>query len=223
MTKVHFFARFREVVGREEVEMDIEDSMSLEAFLETLESHLPGVKKMAKDGEAIVAVNQEIAALDAKVTNEDEVAVFPPVSGGTEMTRLQEGDFYIEEEIARVKDSSRNIGGIVTFLGTVRGTSKGEKIAKIEFEDYREMAVKKLAEVRERALEKFDVEEIGIVHRTGSMEVGENIVLIVVGAEHRKDAFSAAEWCIDEIKRVVPLWKKETTESGEVWVEGGKD
>ncbi len=137
----------------------------------------------------------------------------------TEWTRIQEGDFSVEEEVNKVRESSKRIGGIVTFLGTARDFSQGRDIHQIDFEYYPGMAEKKLADIRERALKDYDIIEVSIVHRVGKINIGEQIVLIVVGAEHRKDAFRACSWCIDELKRITPIWKKETTPGGDIWVE----
>ncbi len=136
-----------------------------------------------------------------------------------EMVRVQEEDFSVEEEVRRVRERSRSIGAVVTFLGVGRDISKGERITGLEFEHYRGMAEKKLAEIRERAIENFNVIEVAIVHRVGKIGIGDNIVLIVVASQHRNDAFMCCEWCIAELKRITPIWKKEFTERGEVWVE----
>lgn len=133
--------------------------------------------------------------------------------------RIIDEDFSVDAEIKKVKSVSKRIGGIVTFLGTARDFSRGKEIKKLVFEDYSDMAIEKLKELRERALEKFDIIEVSMLHRTGEIEVGENIVLIIAAAEHRKDAFSACTWLIDELKKVVPIWKKEVTTEGEIWVE----
>jgi molybdopterin synthase catalytic subunit len=135
-----------------------------------------------------------------------------------EWIRIQEADFSIEEEMNRIKERSKRIGGIVTFLGTARDFSKGKDIQRIDFEYYQGMAEKKLNEIRERALADYDILEVSIIHRVGRIEIGDNIVLIVVAAQHRKDAFRACEWCIDELKRITPIWKREETHEGEVWV-----
>jgi molybdopterin synthase catalytic subunit len=135
-----------------------------------------------------------------------------------EWIRIQEADFSIEDEVNRIKERSKRIGGIVTFLGTARDFSKGKDIQRIDFEYYQGMAEKKLNEIRERALADYDILEVSIIHRVGRIEIGDNIVLIVVAAQHRKDAFRACEWCIDELKRITPIWKREETHEGEVWV-----
>ncbi len=136
-----------------------------------------------------------------------------------DLVRIQVEDFSIEEEIARVKMTSSETGAVAVFLGTARDISKGEKIMCLEFEHYPEMAEKKLREIRTRALDNFNIIEMGVVHRTGKIEIGENIVLIVVSSRHRNDAFMACEWAISELKRTTPIWKREKTENGEVWVE----
>jgi molybdopterin synthase catalytic subunit len=135
------------------------------------------------------------------------------------MISVQKEDFKIEEHIERVKATSKKIGGIVSFLGAARDfTEETGDVEKLEFEHYPGMAEKKLGELRKAAMEKFDIIEASIIHRYGEIPAGENIVLIVVGAMHRTDAFSACRFLIDELKQIVPIWKKEHTRSGEVWV-----
>jgi molybdopterin synthase catalytic subunit len=135
------------------------------------------------------------------------------------VVRVQEKSFSVDEEIELVKKSSKRIGGIAIFLGTARDFSKGKDISSLSFEHYPGMAEKKLNEIREKAIKEFGVIEVSIVHRVGKIGVGENIVLIVAAAEHRKEAFLACEFAIDELKRITPIWKKETTTRGEEWVE----
>lgn len=136
-----------------------------------------------------------------------------------ENIRILEEDFSVDAEIKRIKAVSGRIGGIVTFLGTVRDFSRGKEVKKLVFEHYPDMAVEKMKELREKALEKFKIIEVSMLHRKGEIEIGENIALIVVAAEHRKDAFLACMWLIDELKKVVPIWKKEVTTEDEIWVE----
>ncbi|MEE9259188.1 MAG: molybdenum cofactor biosynthesis protein MoaE [Nitrospinaceae bacterium] len=133
--------------------------------------------------------------------------------------RIQREDFVVTDEIEAMKKVSRNIGGIVTFLGTGRELSKGENIIKLNFEHYPQMAEKKLEEIRERAIEDFRIIDMSIIHRIGEIDIGENIVLIIACGEHRKEAFAACEWAISELKRITPIWKRETTSKGEVWVQ----
>jgi len=136
----------------------------------------------------------------------------------TNLVRIQNEPFSIEETCAVVKTASKGIGALVVFVGTGRDISKGAKIRGLDFEHYPGMAEKRLHDIRSRGLENFDIIEMAIVHRTGHIAIGEDIVLIVAASAHRNDAFMACEWAITELKRVTPIWKRETTESGEVWV-----
>ena len=133
--------------------------------------------------------------------------------------RIQQDNFVVTDEIEAIKKVSRNIGGITTFLGTGRELSKGENISKLDFEHYPKMAEKKLEEIRVQAIKDYGIIEMIIVHRIGEIDIGENIVLIVAAGEHRKETFKACEWAIAELKRTTPIWKKETTSTGEVWVQ----
>jgi len=133
--------------------------------------------------------------------------------------RIQQENFVITDEIEAIKKVSRNIGGITTFLGTGRELSKGENISKLDFEHYPKMAEKKLEEIRIQAIKDYGIIEMIIVHRIGEIDIGENIVLIVAAGEHRKETFKACEWAIAELKRTTPIWKRETTSTGEVWVQ----
>lgn len=135
------------------------------------------------------------------------------------LVRVQREDFSIDEELGRVRRRSKRIGGIAMFLGTARDRSKGRDVDGITFEHYEGMAQKKLREIRERALKDFEVIEVLVLHRYGEIGIGENIVLIIVGAEHRAEAFRACKWAIDELKQITPIWKLEHTPEGEVWVE----
>jgi len=115
-----------------------------------------------------------------------------------------------------------SVGGIVTFIGTVRGESEGEAIDRMEIEIYPEMAEKQLRAIRDESIEKFNVNEMRIIHRFGELHLGDNIVLIAVSAGHRAEAFDACRYAIDELKKRVPIWKREHTSTGERWVEVGK-
>ncbi len=131
---------------------------------------------------------------------------------------MQEADFSIEAEVTALRQASSRIGGIATFLGCARDFSEGRAVAAITFEQYAPMAVKALGALRDEALERFDIIETRIVHRVARVTPGEQIVLIIVGAEHRAPAFEACRWLIDELKRRVPIWKREDTPAGERWV-----
>jgi molybdopterin synthase catalytic subunit len=193
-----------------------------------LDTGYPAIGELIHKKKVLVSVNQEIAHEETEIRDGDEIALLPPFAGGAPMdqaredaqfVRVQREDFSVDEEINRIRSRSKRIGGISIFLGTARDRSKGRDVDSITFEHYEGMAQKKLREIRERALKEFDVIEVLVLHRYGEIGIGENIVLIVVGAEHRAEAFRACRWAIDELKQITPIWKLEHTPEGEVWVE----
>lgn len=109
-------------------------------------------------------------------------------------------------------------GGISVFVGTVRNKTKGKKVVRLEFEAYEEMALKELLKISEQINEKWPIHQIAIHHRTGTVKVGEDAVVIAVSSSHRKEAFAACQYAIDTLKQTVPIWKKEIFEDGEEWV-----
>jgi molybdopterin synthase catalytic subunit len=113
-------------------------------------------------------------------------------------------------------------GALVVFEGVVRDNANDRKVRFLEYEAYESMALKKIEEVGRETRDKFDIREIAIVHRLGHMEIGECSIVIAVASAHRGAAFDACRHAIDTIKKVVPIWKKEFYEDGEVWIEGAK-
>ncbi|HWD88310.1 MAG TPA: molybdenum cofactor biosynthesis protein MoaE [Mucilaginibacter sp.] len=109
-------------------------------------------------------------------------------------------------------------GGIDVFIGTVRDSTKGKKVIRLEFEAYEPMAVKEMEKIAAQAFDKWPVQKLLIHHRTGILEVGEVPVVIAVSCAHRDAAFQACRFVIDTLKQTVPIWKKEIFEDGETWV-----
>lgn len=196
-------------------------------LVELLQVGYPMIGELVHKKKVLVSVNHEIAHEETVLGEHDEIALLPPFAGGagmdqideSQLVRVQRENFSIDQELDRVKSRSKRIGGIATFLGIARDRSKGRDVDSITFEHYAGMAEKKLREIRERALKDFDIFELLIIHRYGDISIGENIVLIIAGAEHRADAFRACKWAIDELKQITPIWKLEHTPAGEVWVE----
>lgn len=110
-------------------------------------------------------------------------------------------------------------GAVVTFAGTVRGHNQGKKVLFLEYEAYPEMASKMLQRIEDEIYDTWGITHVAIQHRLGRLNVGETSVLVVVGAPHRDDAFAACQYAINRLKKIVPIWKKEIFEDGEVWVE----
>jgi molybdopterin synthase catalytic subunit len=130
------------------------------------------------------------------------------------MIKIQHEDFEAGALIRNAVVSGT--GAIVTFLGVVRD----DGIESMELETYQEVAEKDLEEIRDAAMKEYHLLSVDIIHRTGLLRVGENIVLIVVSAGHRKEAFLGCEYIINRLKKTTPIWKKEYRKDGTSWVEG---
>jgi molybdopterin synthase catalytic subunit/molybdopterin converting factor small subunit len=228
MVTIRLFGMIKSLAGNQSsLSIEMAHGRSVRDLVGLLDAAYPQIGELIHKKKVLVSVNQEIAHEDVNVRDDDEVALLPPFAGGNTMgssndaqlARVQRENFSIDEEINRVRDRSKRIGGIAIFLGTARDRSKGRDVDSITFEQYEGMARKKLQEIRERALKDFDIIEALVLHRYGEIGIGENIVLIVVGAEHRAEAFRACKWAIDELKQITPIWKLEHTPEGEVWVE----
>ncbi|HSF14490.1 MAG TPA: molybdenum cofactor biosynthesis protein MoaE [Vicinamibacteria bacterium] len=133
--------------------------------------------------------------------------------------------FEVVHDILDVKTLARQVarqsdGAIVAFSGIVRGTNQGKKVLFLEYEAYPEMAVKMMERIGDEIRATWGLQSVRIQHRVGRLNVGETSVVIVVSSPHRDDAFAACQYAIDRLKRIVPIWKKEVFEDGEVWVEG---
>ena len=229
MVTVRLFGMTKMLAGNQgTLSLNLVNGSRVKDLVSVLETGYPAIGELIQKKKVLVSINQEIAHEDMAIQDGDEVALLPPFAGrcpmdqagdNAQFVRVQREDFSVDAEINRVRSKSKRIGGIATFLGIARDRSKGRDIDSMTFEHYEGMAQTKLREIRERALKDFDVIEVAILHRYGEIGIGENIVLIVVGAEHRAEAFRACEWAIAELKRITPIWKLEHTPEGEVWVE----
>jgi molybdopterin synthase catalytic subunit len=221
MISVKLFAILKDRAQKDELLLELAAG-TVSDVLEQVTQVCPVLSDFIKPGRIMVSVNQEFVKKDATIKDGDEIALMPPFSGGSGRrgsVRIQSEAFSLDQEIELLKQSSSSIGGIVTFLGTTRDVSRCKQVAKLEFEHYPGMAEKMLSEIRARAIQEYGVIDVTIIHRVGTISVGENIVLIAVASQHRDEAFKACRFCIDELKRITPIWKKETTPDGEVWVE----
>jgi len=136
--------------------------------------------------------------------------------------------FEITTERISIESIARRIvppecGATVTLDGYVRQFTKGKETIYLVYEAYEEMALKEMKKLIDQARDQFEIVNIGIVHRLGRLEIGETSVVISVAAPHRRAAFAACEWLIMELKRTVPIWKKEVYTDGEQWIEGQSD
>ena len=168
---------------------------------------------------AAVAVNQEYAGRTHTLSDGDEVAILPPVSGGMEdQVAIVTAPIATDTIMVRIKAGGD--GAVCVFDGIVRDNTRGRQTLHLDYEAYEEMALKQMQSLRSDALSRFVVREVVIVHRLGRLFVGETSVLIAVASAHRGAAFDACRWVIDTLKKTVPIWKHEQFADGAVWSDG---
>ncbi|MBL7176090.1 MAG: molybdenum cofactor biosynthesis protein MoaE [Desulfobacteraceae bacterium] len=137
---------------------------------------------------------------------------------GEKLFEITTKPISVDEVSRRVSDP--RVGAVVSFAGIVRGINAGRTVHYLEYETYPEMAELTLAQIGEEIKARWPVEQVAIVHRVGRQEIGETSVVIAVASGHRQGAFEAGRYAIDRIKEIVPIWKKEYFEGGEVWIDG---
>jgi molybdopterin synthase catalytic subunit len=226
--RVLFFGAARDAVGRNELDLKISRTDAAGARAELLAAY-PALQRFGNS--LLLAVNQEYAEPNREIQDGDELAILPPVSGGAGYAGVppasaKTSDFFeLTTNPIDVAAIARRVilpecGATVTLDGYAREWTKGRRTLYLVYEAYPAMALSEMKRLGRQAHEEFDIAHVGIVHRTGRLEIGETSVVISVSAPHRRAAFEACEWAIRELKRTVPIWKKEVFEDGEVWVEG---
>jgi len=230
LVHVLFFGVLKDLAGQGGESLDLPESATLGDVLSHYEARIPRLKEWVFS--IAMSVNQEYAGPEAKLSQGDEIALLPPVSGGAgrpeepvrgevrgrkhaAIVRERIETQAVLEGIKRAED-----GAAVVFEGVVRDNTRGRRTLYLHYEAYEDMAVKQMEELSEQALSRFPIRNVAIVHRLGRLEIGETSVLIVVASAHRAAAFDACRWLIDTLKRTVPIWKKEYFEDGVVWADG---
>jgi MoaE-MoaD fusion protein len=217
--RVVLFAKPRELVGKPNVELALPaGATAADAWSQLSTTYDLGPLPRSFR----CAVNSEYAGWDDPLKEGDELAVIPPVSGGAIGERR--GVVAISEEpldptaiAGRIR--SDGDGALIVFEGIVREHSRGKQVRALVYEAYGSMAHKQIEQLAGEARRRWPISDLAVVHRTGTLQVGEVSVVIAVAAPHRGEAFDACEWLIDELKRTVPIWKKEVYTEGEAWVD----
>ena len=212
---VLFFGAARDAVEANQLDLELEAPATVASAFQSLKERFEKLERFGRS--LLFAVNQEYATPDTQLKENDELAVFPPVSGGSQ-------DFFeLTTEAIDVGEVARRVvlpecGATVTLDGYAREWTRGKRTSYLIYEAYDAMALTEMQRLGAEAHKQFDIAHIGIVHRTGRIEIGETSVVIAASAPHRRAAFQACEWAIKELKRTVPIWKKEIFENGEEWV-----
>jgi molybdopterin synthase catalytic subunit/molybdopterin converting factor small subunit len=165
----------------------------------------------------LFALNRAYAERDAPLAPGDEVALIPPVSGGS--FRLSAEPLSVDGAVAEVR--TPEAGAVAVFVGTTRSRSRGREVLHLEYEAYEGMAEQVMADLAAELERRHDLCRVAIHHRVGRVEIGDVSVVIAVSAPHRAAALAACREAIDELKVTVPLWKKEVYIGGEEWIGQG--
>ena len=230
--RVLFFGVLKDIAGASAGDLEVAEGARLGDVFDHYAARFPALGEMRAS--IMLARNQEFAAPQAELADNDEVALLPPVSGGAgpytrQVVKEPEGHFF---GLTRVKIDAPSLedcllqghdGAIVTFKGVARNNTRGRRTHFLEYECYDDMAIKLMAQIGDEIARTHAISRIAIVHRLGRILIGDASVVIVVTAPHRKAAFEAAMEGINRLKKTVPIWKKEFFADGEVWVEGEWD
>jgi MoaE-MoaD fusion protein len=204
--RVLLFAALRERAGADTVELELPDGSAVRDALAQVQALTAGLS-------VVMAVNQEYAGEDQTLSPGDEIALIPPVSGGSvgiAHVRVTAEPLRLDPLVERVRDP--RAGAVVTFLGVTR------EVAELEYEAYAEMAVGQIELIVRAAIERHGLCAAAAEHRIGVVALSEPSVAIAVSAPHREEAFAGGREIIDQIKAQAPIWKKEEG----AWVDGVK-
>ncbi len=216
---LRLFATLRERAKTAELSREFRDSATVGEVWRVLVEEFPA---LGGHHDAVgFAVNHEYVEADFQPRDNDEVAFIPPVSGGAGAPWV--GPIRVVREPLDVAVLEKAVaepgaGATVTFVGTTRHENAGRRVIRLEYEAYEPMALSEMRKIADEAGRRFKITRVATSHRIGVVEIGEASVAIAVSAPHRGEAFDACRFVIDRLKEIVPIWKKEYFEGGEVWI-----
>jgi molybdopterin synthase catalytic subunit len=229
--RVLYLGMLRELAARESEVVEAQNGASLGELYAALQQRIPQLEQFRQA--IALAVNYEYSGNDRILREGDEVALIPPVSGGTTETaapalttamQATEHAALVRQPIDRqsivTSIQKPDDGALVVFDGVVRNQTRGRRTLYLDYTAYEPMALQLIERLAVQALSDFKIRDAWIVHRLGRLEIGETSVYIAVVSPHRAAAFEACRWIIDTLKRTVPIWKKEFFEDGAVWADG---
>lgn len=220
--RILFFGILKEAAGTSEECIEFSAPATIGAVFQAYQQRFATTN--IHPSSILVAKNQEFATFNTNLSEGDEVAFLPPVSGGSQsgITVSLTRETIDSGGLARATVKNCD-GALVTFEGVARNNTKGRQTRFLEYEAYEPLAFSQLERIASEISRQFSTTGVGVIHRLGRVDIGEASVAIVVSAPHRRPAFEAALDLIDRLKREVPIWKKEFFVDGEVWVEGEWD
>ncbi len=236
--RVLYLGMLREIAGCERETLELGDGATAGELYSQLQQRMPKLQDFR--GAIALAVNYEYSDGKTALHDNDEVALIPPVSGGSGTTPVSGGSGadddgpalpLVSEHAMLVSTSidpeplleqlkQPEDGAVAMFDGIVRNNSRGRQTLYLDYSGYEPMALRKMEQLATDALARFAIRDVRIVHRLGRLQIGESSVYIAVSSAHRAASFDACRWLIDTLKTTVPIWKKEYFEDGVVWADG---
>jgi len=227
--EIRLFATLKDRAGLDRIRVTLEEPANVESLVSETAKAYPSLALALPT--ALVAVNKAYAAADTPILAGDDVAIFPPVSGG-DSSELPFPTYFavttekVDLESIHAHLTQPDVGAIVTFSGAVRGETRRQGLPPatlfLEYEAYQEMAEAKMNQIAREIWERWPlVKGVAIVQRIGKLEIGESTTIVACAAGHRdQGAFEAARYGIDRLKEIVPVWKKEVGHDRSIWIEG---
>jgi molybdopterin synthase catalytic subunit len=215
--RVRLFARYREATGQERLDLELPEGGTVETAWSALVGRHPVLSPYRPF--TLFAVGHDYVPSDHPLHADDELCLFPPVSGGAGADVFRVVEYPLSPDAIAAEVDEPGAGGVVIFSGVVRNQTDGRGVKFLQYEAHAPMAEAKMREIGAEIRARWSgVRRVAMLHRVGRLEIGESSVLIAVSAAHRAEAFEACRYAIDTLKRTVPVWKKEHFEDGEVWV-----
>lgn len=231
--QIRLFATLKDRAGQDRLQVSLDEPATVQTLLDQLTADYPNLAPILPT--ALIAVNKNFASATTPITPGDEVALFPPVSGGSGLpdgSELPHPTYFAitEDELdinaIHTRLTQPDVGAIVSFTGSVRGQTQREGLPpqtiQLEYEAYSDMAEAKMAQIAREIWQRWpQVKGIAIVQRVGQLAIGQTTTFIACASGHRdQGVFDAARYGIDRLKEIVPVWKKEVGPDHSVWVEG---
>ncbi|MDP6666495.1 MAG: molybdenum cofactor biosynthesis protein MoaE, partial [Dehalococcoidia bacterium] len=210
-----------ERAGTRQVNVPVTDGMTVS------DAVLAARRQAPRDPEpgatVMLALNGEYTRGDQPVAAGDEIALIPPVSGGSDEIRSDRDWVFVTADELDPTPLAEFVttgvdGAVVNFLGVTRDHNDGRKVLHLDYEAYQPMAENKIVEIIGEMRDRWELGKIAIAHRTGRVDIGATSMVVAVGSAHRRPAFEASLYFVDRLKEIVPIWKRETFEGGEVWI-----
>ena len=217
--QVRYFAVLRERLRTDGQSLELPDGADVAAALDALSAEHDSIAGLC--GRFQTAVNMEMVPPDTELSDGDELALIPPVAGGSGRLAHMVHDRPVSLDACVAAVKTAETGGIVTFVGCVRRHSQGREVVRLEYEAYDEMANKVLRDLCEEIELEVPGARLAVEHRAGVLTVGDIAVAIAAAAPHRAQAFQACREMIERLKQSVPIWKKEVGPDGEEWIGSG--